>query len=546
MHRWLVAIILLVGAAPVAGVAGGEPVRVFVMAGDENMLRQGSIDGASREPGGRNNSGEADEDSLKPGSLIAVMESDPRFGFLRDATGGWAVRRDVALYDAHSLTNNTRSPARLLQVPADADDPRGFGVGPDLMFGHLVGDAFDDPVLLIRFATPHPVWFQRGSRSLGYDYLPPSAGGGLDLDGGWDVIHFNFGVWDQHSLDPDNPRERVEPDKGVIRVPIGEYEANLRAIVARLRQTGATLVWAHTTPVPEGTPPGFFGGDLVDQYNAVAAAVMEENGVIINDLNAECRHLGKPEQLNVHDVGDLSPKVTEVVLAALEARENPSRPVPRVLFIGDSITGTYWQRVRQNLDGKAFVAKNPGNAQYSGTGVRMVDQWVDFEQYLLNGQEYLELVDAVREVLADFDRYCPEFAGRTPELAGFVWFQGIADTQSDAFAAAYEDNLAALIGDLRRDLERPDLPFVVAAIGQSGEAMGGRSRQVHEAQMAVGDAAKHPEFAGNVASVDTIPFFFPQEESPGGREWDYFNNAKSFLLIGEALGRAMADLAGTD
>jgi hypothetical protein len=39
-----------------------------------------------------------------------------------------------------------------------------------------------------------------------------------------------------------------------------------------------------------------------------------------------------------------------VVKAALAARENPSRPIPRVLFIGDSITGSYWEKVQSNLD----------------------------------------------------------------------------------------------------------------------------------------------------------------------------------------------------
>lgn len=519
-----------------------ETVKVFILAGDENMLRQGSIDGASREPGNRNDPTEQASSSPRSGSLLKVIEDEERFSFLRDAGGGWSVRQDVAVYDAHPLTNNTRDPARLLQVPTDANDPMGFGVGPDLMFGHVIGDGLEEPVLLIRFATPHPTWFRRGSRSLGYDFLPPSSGGGLDLDGGWDVIHFNFGVWDQASLDPDNPQERVESGQGVIRIPIDEYENNLRTIVDRLKQTGATLIWAHTTPIQEGTPPGYFGGQLVDEYNAVAAKIMEENGVIINDLNAECRRIGKPQALNVHDVGDLSPKVTEVVLAALQARENPSRPLPRVLFIGDSITGTYWQKVQGNLDGKAFVAKNPGNAEHSGTGTRLVDQWVDLGQYLLNGQEYLELIDGVKEVFANFDRYAPDFAGRKPELAGLVWFQGIADAGSNAFAADYEKNLAALIQDVRRGFGHPDLPVVVAALGQSGDAMNPRSRQVHDAQMAVGDPAKYPAFAGHGASVDTIPFFFPKEESPGGRDWDYFNNARSFLLIGEAMGQAMLEI----
>jgi hypothetical protein len=516
-----------------------SPVKVFILAGDENMLRQGSIDGISRSPGAKREDAAAVAD--KPGTLLSVIKEEPRFGFLKGSDGTWAVRKDVALYDAHPLANNTRDPARLLQVSSDPADPRGYGVGPDLMFGQVIGEKIDDPVLLIRFATKHPIWFRRGSRSLGYDFLSPSGGGGLDLNGGWDVIHFNHGVWDQATLDP-KTGQRAQPGKGVIRISIEDYEKNLRTIVARLKQTKDTLIWASTTPILVGSEPGYAGGEMVDKYNAVAAKVMQENGVLIDDLNAECRRMGKPKALNVHDVGDLAPKVTETVLAALKARENPSRPLPRVLFIGDSITGTYWEKVQKNLDGKAFVAKNPGNGEHSGTGARLINQWIDLKQYLLNGQEYLELIDGVKQTFKDFDRYCPAFSGRTPELAGFVWFQGIADAQSDAFTVGYEKNVTGFIQDVRREFSKPNLPFVVAALGQYGDKMQPNTRKVHDAQMAVGYSAKHPDFKGNVASVDTIPFFFPKEKSPGGREWDYSNNAQSFLLIGEAMGQAMVEL----
>jgi lysophospholipase L1-like esterase len=510
-----------------------ENLKVFVLAGDENMLRQGSIDGVSRGHGAK--PVDPDEAAKKPGTLLNVLKASPRFSFLKDAGGKWSTRNDVAIYDAHPLFNNTRDPARLLGVPTDTADPRGYGVGVELMFGHVVGEALKEPALLIRFATKHPIWFRRGSRSLGYDFLSPSGGGGLDLDGGWDVIHFNHGVWDQAYLDPKTGK-RAEPGHGRIRTSIGDYEKNLRAIVTRLKQTKATLIWAHTTPILEGTPPGYVGGEMVDRYNEIAAKIMRENGVLINDLNAECRRMGKPKALNVHDVGDLSPKVTEVIKAALDARQNPSRPLPRVLFIGDSITGSYWEKVQKNLDGIAFVAKNPGNGEHSGTGARLVDQWVDLKQYLLNGQEYLELIDSVKTAIADIDRYAPEFAGRTPELAGFVWFQGIADAGSPAFADAYRKNLTGLIQDIRREFDSPNLPFVITALGQHGDKMLPDQRKVHTAQMAVAQTSQH------VAAIDTIPFFFPKEKSPGGREWDWHNNAESYLLIGEAMGRNMLTL----
>jgi len=92
-------------------------------------------------------------------------------------------------------------------------------------------------------------------------------------EGRWDVIHFNWGL---HDL-------KRNPD-GKHQVPIEEYEKNLRALVARLKTTGATLIWCATTPVPEGNlNPPRRNADVI-AYNAAAKKVMDENGVEINDL----------------------------------------------------------------------------------------------------------------------------------------------------------------------------------------------------------------------------------------------------------------------
>jgi acyl-CoA thioesterase-1 len=67
-------------------------------------------------------------------------------------------------------------------------------------------------------------------------------------------------------------------------VPAEDYEKNLRTIVARLKQTGAELVWCSTTPVPEGA-----SGRVADEaalYNEIAERVMKENGLAVNDLHA--------------------------------------------------------------------------------------------------------------------------------------------------------------------------------------------------------------------------------------------------------------------
>src|SRR5687768_7884051 len=92
-------------------------------------------------------------------------------------------------------------------------------------------------------------------------------------DSKWDVIHFNWGL---HDL-------KVTADGGR-QVPIETYETNLALLVARLKRTGARLIWAATTPVPNGkqNPPR----EPADppKYNAAAKRVMETSGIATNDL----------------------------------------------------------------------------------------------------------------------------------------------------------------------------------------------------------------------------------------------------------------------
>ncbi|MEO6739804.1 MAG: SGNH/GDSL hydrolase family protein [Chthoniobacteraceae bacterium] len=108
--------------------------------------------------------------------------------------------------------------------------------------------------------------------------------------GKWDVIHFNWGIHDLKFM-PDGKRQ-VEPE---------DYEKNLRTLVARMKTTGAKLIWATTTPIPDGelNPSRKFG--KVPEYNAIAERVMKENGVAIDDLNAAITP--RIEELqNPHDV----------------------------------------------------------------------------------------------------------------------------------------------------------------------------------------------------------------------------------------------------
>jgi acyl-CoA thioesterase-1 len=129
----------------------------------------------------------------------------------------------------------------------------------------------------------------------------------------WDVIHFNFGL---HDL-------KVMPD-GKHQVERDQYEKNLEALVERFQKTGAKVIWATTTPVPEGklTPPRNFGD--VAEYNAIAAKVVAAHKVAIDDLNAaitpDIKTLQKPH--DVHYTADgykaLAAEVAKSIEAALK------------------------------------------------------------------------------------------------------------------------------------------------------------------------------------------------------------------------------------
>lgn len=502
---------------PLLAAASETPIKLFILAGDELVLEQGIIEG---------------EDG-QPGALEAVIASRPEFGFLRNADGSWAVREDVVLFDAHPIHNNTESIGHHLTVgdPAYGGRRQRGMIGIEQTLGHLLGDHFEEPVMLVRFGTHHPVHFRRGSRSLAHDYLPPSSGGEGIEGGGWDIIHFNWGIWDIAYRDP-KPNDRWHSCviNGTLTTPIDVFEANLRQLVEKMQATGATLVWGTITPVHPDTP----GRKAEDpgRYNVVAARIMEENGVLISDLYSESIRQGYPKAPDVHSTGDLSAKAIEGLEAALAARQENGTGLPRILLIGDSITGSYQNAVMKHFEGRAEVYKNPGNAEHTGTGLRNIDAWLDPATYQFSGQEYMELVNGIKKTLADMERYYPDYAGQPVELAGMVWFQGIADAAAGRMAAEYEKHLPALVRDLRKDLGQPDLPVVVAAIGAGGNHV----EVVREVQLGIGEVVE------NAVSIDTRPLLRDAERSPGERADMYHQNAGTFLEIGRLLGDALIKL----
>jgi acyl-CoA thioesterase-1 len=133
--------------------------------------------------------------------------------------------------------------------------------------------------------------------------------------GRWDVIHFNFGLHD------------LRLDDGRHQVPLDQYEQNLRTMVARLKQSGATLIWCSTTPVPETSTPPRRNSDVI-AYNAVARNIAEENKIPIDDLYAfalpRLSEIQRPS--NVHFTPEGSKVLARQVAASIaEALPSPVR-----------------------------------------------------------------------------------------------------------------------------------------------------------------------------------------------------------------------------
>jgi lysophospholipase L1-like esterase len=119
-------------------------------------------------------------------------------------------------------------------------------------------------------------------------------------DGKWDVIHFNFGIHDRNT-------------------PIADYTQRLEQLIVQMKKTGAKLIWAATTPIPDDPPKKQTAASIVER-NAAAAALMQKQGVAINDLFGFITpHLAKVQPPNdVHFNGEGYDLLGKQVAAAIQ------------------------------------------------------------------------------------------------------------------------------------------------------------------------------------------------------------------------------------
>jgi lysophospholipase L1-like esterase len=122
-------------------------------------------------------------------------------------------------------------------------------------------------------------------------------------EGEWDIIYFNFGIGDLFYKDPSTREIRVmSKHGGGVRVSTpAQYEQQLEAIVQRLRETNAKLIWGSTTPMVTVHFFNSYQGNLFDEnaereYNSIAARVMAKSKVPVVDLHGHVMARFKPDE----------------------------------------------------------------------------------------------------------------------------------------------------------------------------------------------------------------------------------------------------------
>ena len=157
-------------------------------------------------------------------------------------------------------------------VQDDPQLPRVLLIGDSVSRGYTLAVR----KVLVGKANVHRAPANCGPTSLGVQKIDVWLG-----DGKWDVVHFNFGIHDRGRS-------------------VADYTQRLEQLVERMRKTGAKLIWASTTPIPDDPSKKQTAASIIER-NRAAAAIMGKHNIPIDDLFAAVTpHL---EQLqNANDV----------------------------------------------------------------------------------------------------------------------------------------------------------------------------------------------------------------------------------------------------
>ena len=166
-----------------------------------------------------------------------------------------------------------KKPSPFAKVEDDSNLPRILLIGDSISIGYTL------PVqeILKGKVNVHRIPTNGGPTTRGITNIEAWLGKGK-----WDLIHFNWGLHDLKFMGPNGENLFPKEKGGKVQVPLDEYEANLEKLTARMKKTGAKLVWRNTTPIPSGSK-GRYAGDSV-KYNEAAARVMKKHKVPTQDL----------------------------------------------------------------------------------------------------------------------------------------------------------------------------------------------------------------------------------------------------------------------
>lgn len=215
-----------------------KTVKVFILLGQSNMLEMGNVAGD------------------KVGTLEYAVKKEGLYPFLTDQEGKWTTRQDVRIV----AVMGSGGPGKTKIRKNESLTVSGGRIGVELGIGHHLGNALEEPVLILKSAI--------GNRSLGWDLLPPGSPSYefKDPKDGKTYIYAGYGQ------SPERWEKGTEPK--AINWKAGlQYDGD----VARAREVLDSLE-KYYPGAKKYEIAGFFWwqGDK-DRYNAGHAAMYERN-----------------------------------------------------------------------------------------------------------------------------------------------------------------------------------------------------------------------------------------------------------------------------
>lgn len=466
-----------------AGKVQGRPLKVYILAGQSNMT--GMVSSSTLE------------------HIKMFPDTAKEFADLFDKDGNPVVLDDVYVSQWKDKESGKLAPKY--------GGGKGERFGPEYPFGIYMHKKLKEPILIIKTSE--------GGKDINYHFRPPSVGTWTPPPGHPDLIKKE-----------DLPAPPKVPIPKKLDIP-DDYVPG-KDIKLRKRHMGLK---------------GFKGAEL-GKMNGVYPIY------IMYDLKQKIK--GNPFQK-----GDLILGVDGSGL-----REDPVQQWRDAFYSSRKIEGdwkiniTRWRPSTTLGTGKAKIETFDFDICDTIEGGRAkLPEHIEsmkqaaIEKKKLTGSYYQDMIKHTKTVLKDIKKYYPDYDENAGyELAGFVWFQGYNDLVNGGVypnrdkPRGYEQYtwlLEHFIRDVRKDLNAPDLPFVIGVLGVGGDQDPPTSNlgYFQQAQAAV---AKEPEFKDTVVNVRTGKYWdFKLEalEKKSREVRNKMNDLKDQGLKGDALNKAYAE-----